>query len=140
MNHSRLVELANEIEKAEKEEEISIESRLKDLSQLSSEILQSFGLKNFKPSSLSSQLCGAIVTPTVLDPEGKALGCVVIVPVQSFNHLIAGIFAYYNHKNNSYNHFVKVLPEATVIVVEISVIVLISLNRNFPVSQSLTRR
>ena len=70
-NRSRLVELANEIEKAEKEEEISMmESRLKELSQLSSEILHSFGLKNFKPSSLSSQLCGAIVTPTVLDPEG----------------------------------------------------------------------
>ncbi len=71
MNHSRLVELANEIEKVEKEEEkSSIESRLKELSQLSSEILHSFGLKNFKPNSLSSQLCGAIVTPTVLDPEG----------------------------------------------------------------------
>jgi hypothetical protein len=66
-----LVELANEIEKVEKEEEkSSIESRLKELSQLSSEILHSFGLKNFKPNSLSSQLCGAIVTPTVLDPEG----------------------------------------------------------------------
>ncbi len=79
MNQSRLVELATEIEKAEKEEEISIESRLKDLSQLSSEILQSFGLKNFKPSSLSSQLCGTIVTPTVLDPEGKALRSGLII-------------------------------------------------------------
>jgi len=39
--------------------------------------------------------------------EDKALRSSVIMPVLSFNHLIAIIFAYYNCKNNCYNHFVK---------------------------------
>ena len=73
---SRLVEIVEKIEKCCKktEDDVQVENRLQELNQFGSGILSSFGLSSFCPTSISSPICGAILSSNALiDTEGLSL-------------------------------------------------------------------
>ena len=80
MKSSRLVELSKEIENCRvirngvienEDNENSLEERLKELTDFSYGVLNSFGLSSSAQNLQNSSLRGAIITSAILDPEGK---------------------------------------------------------------------
>ena len=78
MKSSRLVELSKEIENCRvipngeiENEEKSLDERLKELTDFSYGVLNSFGLSSSAQNLQNSSLRGAIIASPILDPEGK---------------------------------------------------------------------
>ena len=70
----RLVEIVGKIEKCcqTTHDDVPIENRLQELNQFGSGILNSFGLSCFTPTSISSPICGAILSSNaMIDAEGS---------------------------------------------------------------------